>query len=70
VGCGDSETFGPDAQRTVSAAIGRTLSASKAKVATFVADGLCVNAEAMATFMEFLARDTMTSSYHYTATIG
>jgi len=70
VGCGDSETFGPDAQRTVSAAIGRTLSASKAKVATFVADGLCSNAEAMATFMEFLARDTITSSYHYTATIG
>ena len=57
VGCGDSDSFAGEAQRTVSAAIGRTLAASKAKAATFVADSICANGDSMASFMEFLARD-------------
>ena len=70
VGCGDSDSFAGEAQRTVSAAIGRVLAASKAKTATFVADSACTDADSMASFMEFLARDTAMSCYHYTATVG
>jgi leucyl aminopeptidase len=70
VGCGESENFGAEAQRTVCAAVARSLAASKAKSATFVADGVCADVDAITSFMEFLARDTAMSCYHYTATVG
>jgi leucyl aminopeptidase len=70
VGCGDREQFDRDAQLAVTGAIGRSLAASKAKTATIVTDDVSDDANAAASFMEFLARDVTMSCYHYTATIG
>lgn len=70
VGCGDASNFSSDAHRTVTAAVGRALAASKAKAATLLADTLNTDADSITSFMEFLARDTAMSCYHYTATIG
>ncbi len=68
VGCGRADNFGPEAQRTATAAVASAMSASKAKAATLIADHL--SADSAASFMEFLARDTAMSCYHYTATVG
>jgi leucyl aminopeptidase len=70
VGCGDREQFDRDAQLAVTGAIGRSLAASKAKTATIVTDDVSDDANAAASFIEFLARDVTMSCYHYTATIG
>ena len=70
VGCGNHDNFGPGAQRTVTAAIGRALAASKAKAATLLIDSVVDNAESIESLLEFLARDVAMSCYHYTATVG
>lgn len=70
VGCGDQNDFGPDAQRTVTAAIGRALAASKVKAATLLIDGITSDAVSIESLLEFVARDVAMSCYHYTATVG
>ena len=70
IGCGSRSSFNQNAMTTVTSAVARALSGSKAKSAVFVADTIADNKAQLATFLEFLSRDVAMSCYHYTATLG
>ncbi|MDB3899350.1 leucyl aminopeptidase [Luminiphilus sp.] len=70
IGCGSRTGFDQNAMTTVTSAVARALSGSKAKSAVFVADTIAENKAQLSTFLEFLSRDVAMSCYHYTATLG
>ena len=70
VGCGDRASFNLEAQLSVTGAVSRALASSKVKNAIVVGDPIADDKDALAQFLEFLARDMAMACYHYTATLG